>query len=266
MKTSTNLTINDVINNLKMEIMCINHVKLGKEWKTKKCYKSSYTRIYFVTKGEGVIVCNGEKITLKENNIYIIPAETNFEYSCEDYLEKLYCHIRLCGLEGLDIISQLSKCIVLNNRKEIIEKIIDEHNSIGINNAINIKSILYSIVAEAVNSGRLGEVKNYSNLVKSTIDYIELHLSANLSTEKIADSLFVSSSKLQKQFKMETGISIGKYINSRLLVKAETMLKYSENSIKQISDELGFCDQFYFSRVFAKHYGVSPKKYRVNTF
>ena len=93
--------------------------------------------------------------------------------------------------------------------------------------------------------------------------FIENHLSAKLTIAEIADEMFVSVSKLQKTFKREIGVSVGKYINDSLMLLASREVR-SEKSIKDISDMLGYCDQFYFSRRFSEHFGVSPLNYRKN--
>ncbi len=261
-----NRIIKDATDNMNMEIIEMKYVKLGKDWNAVRSSKSSYTRVYFVTVGTGKINCNGEEIILTPGNIYIIPSDMNFGYSCDAYLEKLYCHIKVCRLDGLDVLSHINKCVVLKNKSDVINKIVNEFNFYNINNALNIKAILYSIVSEAVGYNCLGEAIKYGKLVREVIEYIENNLSNKLALNELSAQFFVSSGKLQKQFKKEVGVNIGSYINSRIMNRAEDMLKYSEKPIKEISDDLGFCDQFYFSRAFSKHYGVPPKKYRDNIF
>ena len=63
-------------------------------------------------------------------------------------------------------------------------------------------------------------------------------------------------------FKKEIGVSVGRYIDDRLMYVAELELRRGEKSINEISDMLGFCDQFYFSRRFSQTYGIPPIKYR----
>ena len=103
---------------------------------------------------------------------------------------------------------------------------------------------------------------SYSPLVQSAINHINSNLTVNLSVETIAAALFVSPSKLQKKFKAETGVSIGKYIHERIMFTAERKLRQKNMTLKEISESLGFCDQFYFSRCFSQKYGVSPRTFR----
>ena len=83
-----------------------------------------------------------------------------------------------------------------------------------------------------------------------------------LSVKEIAAALYTSESRIQKAFKAEVGTPLGRYVTDRLFFFAEEQLRITNRSIKVISEELGFCDSFYFSRLFTKRYGISPSRYR----
>ena len=63
----------------------------------------------------------------------------------------------------------------------------------------------------------------------------------------------------------EAGMSPGKYIDNMIFLKAKQMLSDPALTIGQISQKLGFCDQFYFSRRFKQLCGTTPLKYRKNS-
>ena len=86
-----------------------------------------------------------------------------------------------------------------------------------------------------------------------------------LTLKEICDALYTSKSTLSSRFRDEVGMSIGKYIDYRVMISAECDLTSSERSILEISDSLGFCDQFYFSRRFKEKHGLSPREFRKNT-
>lgn len=92
--------------------------------------------------------------------------------------------------------------------------------------------------------------------------YIDENLSATLSVEDISLRIFVSRSYLQKIFKNDKGISVGKYIELKIMEQARMYLEDNSATIEEISAALGFCDRRYFSRRFSAVYGVSPYKYR----
>lgn len=71
-------------------------------------------------------------------------------------------------------------------------------------------------------------------------------------------SIDVFSKKIKKQF----GKTPSKLIQERMILEAKKRLHLTHKSIKEIANELGFDDEFYFSRYFKNHVAVSPKFFR----
>lgn len=253
------------INRINMNILTFGHAVLGTEWNYSNVC-SPFTRVYFVQKGEGFLGVGDRKIKLLPGNIYIVPSGLTFDMRCEGTLEKLFVHIGFSQHNGQDIFSDCKKCIILRNRNADISNVAQYFENNNTQGAIATKEILYHIVFEAIKQEniQLSKSKNYSAQTQRTIDFIEDNLRSTLTVEKIAESIFVSASSLQKLFRKEVGVPIGRYVNDRIMLEAERMLHLNELSVKDISDYLGFCDQFYFSRCFSKCYGTSPTKYRKN--
>lgn len=77
-----------------------------------------------------------------------------------------------------------------------------------------------------------------------------------------AEKMNLSSSAFSKKVKAYFGKSSTKLINDRVVLEAKKQLHLTTKKIKEISDHLNFQDEFYFSRYFKKHVGISPNKYR----
>ena len=61
-----------------------------------------------------------------------------------------------------------------------------------------------------------------------------------------------------------TGKGFREYLTELRLTDAASLLRYSELSVTEIAYSVGFCESNYFSNVFKKQYGISPKDYRKN--
>ncbi|MBE7046217.1 MAG: helix-turn-helix transcriptional regulator [Ruminococcaceae bacterium] len=239
------------------------YVKLDNGWRREWISTYPFTRIYLITNGQGEIECNGKRIILYPGNIYIIPSGAYFRFFCDDYMEKLYFHIKLLKYDGMDLLSELGECVILANQQKIIDDAVKNYYDKDMLSAVNLKTIIYSIVSLALgNVNRPIEIKKYSPLTKQIIRYIDENLTNELNIERICEHTFVSRSKVQAVFCNEVGIPVGTYIKKRLIEKAEEMLRKTEFSSKEISNILKFCDESYFVRVFKKVYGMTPKKYR----
>lgn len=98
--------------------------------------------------------------------------------------------------------------------------------------------------------------------IQKVCDYVDEHLSEDISLEQMADYINVSSFYLSKLFKEEKGVTFINFISDKRLEKARELLENTELSIKEITAEVGYNDQNYFSRIFKNKYGVPPKEYR----
>lgn len=247
-------------NKLNMDIWEMAYAKIDKDWKSQPT-KSSFTRIYMMLDGEAVIKSSKKKLHMKPGNVYIIPAGMSFSYYCDVFAEKIYMHISVLLPNNYDIFNDFHDFIVIEKQYNEIQAINTLINSGTVLGALKIKTYIYQIISECL-AGYNRELHSYSDTVSSAVAYIEENLHSGLSVDTIADAVFVSVSKLQKSFKKELGVSIGKYMNDRLMFAAEKAVRAGNLSIKEISDMFGFCDRFYFSRIFKKKYGISPLKYR----
>ncbi len=99
-------------------------------------------------------------------------------------------------------------------------------------------------------------------IIKKVCSYVDENLSCDISLETAADFAGVSSFYLSKLFKEEKGETFINFISDKRLEKSRQLLEQTELSIKEITAEVGYNDQNYFSRIFKNKYGLSPKEYR----
>ena len=92
---------------------------------------------------------------------------------------------------------------------------------------------------------------------------IDEHIRHRWSVAQYAEQLGVSAGQLSRLTRESLGKSSIDLINERVLIEAQRELIYTNASIKQIADGLGFEDESYFGRFFRKHLGVSPQAYRM---
>ena len=97
----------------------------------------------------------------------------------------------------------------------------------------------------------------YSN---TAIEYINNNFRSKVSLDTIAEICCVTPEYMSKVFKKETGFTFSEYLTYTRLKNAETLLKSSNLSITEIAYKCGFTDSNYFSVVFKKIYGVSPRQ------
>ena len=94
------------------------------------------------------------------------------------------------------------------------------------------------------------------------LQYINEHLTEDISTVDVAKHVNYSESYFGYAFKKKYGVSIGQYIDELRLTESKNLLRNTSFSITGVASFVGFNSPNYFSSLFKKHFGVSPKEYR----
>jgi two-component system response regulator YesN len=99
--------------------------------------------------------------------------------------------------------------------------------------------------------------------MNNIIKYIEQHYHDELSLQEVATKFFVSREYVSRRFKQEYGINFTDYIGKYRIEKAKLLMQNQYLKLSQIAEMVGFHDVKYFSKVFKKQEGLSPKEYRL---
>lgn len=111
------------------------------------------------------------------------------------------------------------------------------------------------IIIQTVNSSDL------SNIIASQmylIDHIGDHFP---SITQMANRANMSETKFKNLFKKITGSTANKFFMDNKLLKAKELLESKQLSISQVSDQLSFTNNSYFSSKFKENFGLSPKTF-----
>ncbi len=105
-------------------------------------------------------------------------------------------------------------------------------------------------------------MKNYSLLVQKVITIIDSDLTADLSLHRQAEMLNVNASYLSTLFKKETGMTLTEYVAKKRVDHAAFLLASTNMQIQNIAQHCGIFDVNYFTKIFKKNKGKTPKEYR----
>jgi AraC-like DNA-binding protein len=93
-------------------------------------------------------------------------------------------------------------------------------------------------------------------------DYLLTHFCERVSIHTAASIVGMSESRFMKYFRRATGETFVSYLTRLRLQRAAQLLKETDQSIADISTEVGFCDQSYFDRMFRRHFRATPREFR----
>ncbi|NSW52557.1 MAG: AraC family transcriptional regulator [Anaerolineae bacterium] len=121
------------------------------------------------------------------------------------------------------------------------------------------REMLYDFTARV---GSLKRTTDHTRRVNDCCNYIHEHVDGNLTVADIAAFSGFSANTIARKFKAETGLSIREYIRQAKIDEAKTLLRYSSLSLAEISQQLSFSSQSYFTATFRRVTGLTPLQYR----
>jgi AraC-like DNA-binding protein len=102
----------------------------------------------------------------------------------------------------------------------------------------------------------------YSPAIRSSIEYLDYHLEEEIDWRSLAASVGYDVAYFRKKFKKETGTSPRSYLMDKRFARGQQLLRTSSKSIQEISAQLRFCSQSYFTEQFRSRFGCTPAEYR----
>lgn len=109
---------------------------------------------------------------------------------------------------------------------------------------------------------RKHSISEYSPLIQKVIIQIEGDLTADLSLSTLAEKQNVSAGYLSALFKQEVGQTLTEYVNQKRIRQAMHLLENTKLQVQTVAQHCGVVDVHYFSKLFKKAVGKTPKEYR----
>lgn len=108
-------------------------------------------------------------------------------------------------------------------------------------------------------------VQSRRHVIKQVQEMVTRDTGQDLSVKMIADKVYLHPVYLSKIYKAETGEGLGDYMIRMRMERALYLLKNTNKKIYEITSELGYQNPQYFSKMFKKHYGMTPNEFRDQT-
>ncbi|WP_066065068.1 response regulator transcription factor [Neobacillus soli] len=112
--------------------------------------------------------------------------------------------------------------------------------------------------------GKYERIGRYSETIMKALQIIQQEFSEKLTLNYLASKIHINPAYFSRKFQEEVGMGFSEYLNDYRLKAAQKMLiDYPDLSINSISERCGFNSQHYFSQIFRKVTGLSPRDYRL---
>ena len=135
----------------------------------------------------------------------------------------------------------------------------------GLNNAGTVDELeawLKQILGHFSNQVFTAARPGYSELITQATRYLEEQYSQKLTLRELARHLHINESYLSKLFKKELGMNFTDYLNELRINKSIQLIEETSMSLLEIAIHIGFEDQSYYTKIFKKVTGRTPRQYR----
>lgn len=242
------------------------HITQERDLKTFEREAFPYYVFEYVLKGEGtVIIDNRIKFKVRENDVYILPKYYNHKFYPDigNPWQKIYLVLDGTFAEQCIQSYGLNHKYLFNNCN-IEECFYDMRNVfLSVNPRLNhMAAKVFLDIIQRLYDHDSNSSKQISADVATMKDIIDNNLCESLDLNKICHNIQRSKSYMIRRFKEETGRTPYDYLLSEKIELAKKLLSLTDFSIKEIAEKLKFVDQYYFSGIFKKKNGISPKTFR----
>lgn len=228
--------------------------------------KSAISVIEYVEKGTGTIVFEGKRYTANKGDIYILPAGVKQEYysSSHDPWIKKFFNIK--GSLFLNLLREYSLDNVVVVKNCDVKALFDDIYAYSCTKNDNIDEF-YDVLTLKLHE-LLIRIKNQADIFPQNDEmtklkrYIDNNLDRIISNHELSSLIFRSNDYVIKMFRNAFCKTPYDYQIDQKITASKRLLQYTQLSVREISQRLGYSDQHYFSNLFKKKCGLSPLSYR----
>lgn len=252
-------------------------------------HRHDYTEIVIVLDGHAQHFIEGESYFLQPGDICVIKPSVAHGYQNPHNLR--LCNIMFYGqsvfenfkslrqLQGFQILFAIEpnlvreetyKCMIQLDMTDIVfvDKLTDRIFEEMYQKQPGYEALLYSLFIElivfcsrkyAVNS--MLHPVHVTNLA-NTVIFMEKHFCEALTLKQLAEMSCLSERHFCRTFQKVYHTSPFSYLLMLRLDCASNLLKHTTDSVSEVALRSGFADSNYFTRIFKKYKGISPREYR----
>lgn len=226
-----------------------------------------YMIVAFIEEGRLNYFCDGREYRLSAGDVIVIPPEHTYRF------ETVFPHFyrkKVVEFKGMNLLS-FCETLGLNDVNvlpleapgmplsllERISVLIQSREQEDIPELIGVSHELLTRLSLLLHPS-----KKSFYLLNAVVERLEHHLDQPLQIRKLAEEFNISQTWLEKCFREKFRMTPYEYRQNCRMEQAKYLLTHTENSLKEISYRLGYCNPYYFSAEFRRLAGVPPSVFR----
>ena len=227
---------------------------------------------FLVLEGEGSLTYDGRQYSLKLGDCVFTDCRKTYSHSTSDCLWSLsWCHFYAPFMPAIyEKYKERGGLPVFHPEKpDAFQKIFvqlyelaassDYIRDMRINESLS--ALLTLLMQESWNPDHVAVSKKRMELA-AVKAYMDEHYTQKLTLDDLEAQFFMNKYYLLKIFKETYGMTISSYLISKRITRAKQLLRFTQMTIDEVGCAVGMDGAGYFSRMFKKAEGISPKEYR----
>lgn len=261
-----------IISSLRTELVSGQRTLCGISWANhgKLNFSDPFSRLYWLKSGQGAVIYKDKTITLEPGNLYVFPAYKAARYLCPKEMDLYWIHFKaqLFGcLEIFNLLNWDQQILVPENEDMVanFKLFFDALKSEETKKLFDADALIRRILGFFAKAEKDYRGESFQNLQRflPAIAFIEQNLHRTISLKELTKVVPLQHTYFCDLFTRTVGQSPIEFINKKRIERAQFLMSKQSSSLKEIAEEVGFKDVYYFSRVFKKIVGVAPAHYRV---
>lgn len=225
----------------------------------------------YILEGEGIVKTDNKEFTAGKGDVYVLHKQSNHSYysDTKNPWTKIWFNARGPLIESLIQLYKLNNINYIHDFDisglffKILEIAKDTNKSYEI--IFSETSLIFHEILIKMSKVIHTKAIEYSPEALKIKNYLDRNYMVDISLKEISKLIFRSSAQTIRIFKNNFGLTPYNYLMYKKLEVAKLLLLNTNTSIKEMSINLSFADEHYFSNYFKAKVGVSPSIYRKNS-
>ena len=227
--------------------------------------------IVYTLSGVGKLRYRNQDYFIKKGQCFFINCmeHHHYEVSGNSTWEFLWLHFN--GGNALGYFEEFARNgvkIIQPNEPDLFQntlyKLIDIHQNKSATTDIVTCQCIHTLLTELIVQNTTGNLPYLllPGYLKAIMKYIDQHFSEDLTLDFLAEYQSINKFHLSHEFKKYTGMTLKEYIITTRMSHAKDLLKYTEKTVQEISEECGIYHTSHFINLFKSREGCTPYVYR----
>lgn len=247
------------------------HFRAEADYKVERDEHDSYLLLYTI-KGSGTVVSDKVSLAALPHNAVMINCHNYHKYfSNNEEWEFIWIHLKGSAVAAMfdvlypnavNIISVKDFLSFEQQLSELICNVTKNNVLSSISTSSQIHDVLNTLVIYTIENEQKSQKRQHSDDINVVIDFIQNNYSDSISIDDMIQNIHISKYHFIRLFHRIMGTTPYNYLTNYRINKSKLLLRTTNKSIAEISEECGFLDTSNFISQFKKNTNQKPTDYR----